>query len=174
MFTLIYLYIVNYLFTTISLFLYFFIYNTSSIITQKSFSQVWSINTSYCRQGWIFKFLIFQLSGLPPVFFFFIKFSFLIASLAYLNLFLYFILFINILLSIFFYLKIFSITNSKISNKLLKDACENNNILSNSAKITVKKIYKYTYYLIFFLFINFFSIVFYLDIYVIGYSIFCY
>jgi NADH:ubiquinone oxidoreductase subunit 2 (subunit N) len=174
MFTLIYLYIINYLFTVISLFLYFFIYNTNNNITQKSFSQVWTINTTYCKQTWIFKFLVFQLSGLPPVFFFFVKFSFLISSLTYLNFFLYFVLFLNILLGIFFYLKIFNTTTLKISNKLLKDACENNTIVGNSKKSKVKYIYKYTYYLIFFLFLNIFSIIFYLDIYVIAYSIFCY
>lgn len=174
MFTLIYLYILNYLLTTVCLFLYFFIYNNSNTIIQKSFSQVWTIATLYSRQGWIFKFLIFQLSGLPPVFFFFVKFSFLISSLVYLNFFLYLMLFLNILLGIFFYLKIFSTTNAKISNKLLKDACDGNNVLDNSKKITIKNIYRYTYYLIFFLFINFFSIFFYLDIYIIAYSNFCY
>lgn len=174
MFTLIYLYILNYLLTTICLFLYFFIYNNSNTIIQKSFSQVWTITTLYSRQGWIFKLLIFQLSGLPPVFFFFVKFSFLVSSLAYLNFFLYLMLFLNILLGIFFYLKIFSVTSVKISNKLLKDACDGNNILDNTKKLTIKNIYKYTYYLIFFLFVNFFSIFFYLDIYIIAYSNFCY
>ena len=83
-------------------------------------------------------------------------------------------LFLNILLGIFFYLKIFSTTSVKTSNKLLKDACDGNNILDNTKKLTIKKIYKYTYYLIFFLFVNFFSIFFYLDIYIIAYSNFCY
>lgn len=156
--------------TIISLFLYLIIYNASGSLTQKSFSNVWLISTLYAKQGWVLKFLIFQLSGLPPVFFFLIKFSFLVRLLPYLSFFLIIIVFLNLMLSAFFYLKIFNTTSDKTSNELLKDACVDHAIEDISKKIYVKRVYKYTYYLVCFLFINFFIIFFFIDFYTIVYS----
>ena len=158
------------MFTIISFFIYLFIYNASGSLTQKSFSNVWILSTLYAKQGWILKFLIFQLSGLPPVFFFLIKFSFLLVLLPHTTFFLIIIVFLNLLLSVFFYLKIFSATNDKTSNIILKEGCADCEINEISKKIHVKRVYKYSYYLILFLFINFFSIFFFLDFYIIVYS----
>lgn len=170
MFTQIYLYIVTYVLTFLLIFYYFFVHNININIAQKNFTAVWSGLGMYFRQSWLFKFLIFQLSGLPPVFFFFLKFSFLIGSIEYINLVYVALLFLNIILGTFFYLQIFFSTNTKVDNNLLRSFVEDSPILVTTKKVNVKKLYSCTYIIVTFLFFNIFSVFFFLDFYVIGAS----
>ena len=167
MFTQVYLYILFYLLTVLILFYYFFVYRAHNSITQLTFSQIWSATTLYFKQSWIFRFLILQLSGLPPVFFFFLKFSFLLSSFNYLTIFLIVLIFINLLLSVFFYLKVYSATEVKTSNILLKKLTVDSPLSKTLTKKFAKREYAFTYFAILFIFISLFSFIFFIDFYFI-------
>lgn len=74
----------------------------------------------YLLDGWLLKFFILQLSGLPPFFIFFLKVHYLITALNYLGFTVTILFFFNILFSMFYYLKMFMIPSLKNSDVSLK------------------------------------------------------
>ena len=155
MFTLVLLYISVYLFT-LSLFLFYFhSKNALKSITQFSFTSLWNFINVYYNDSFIFKFLIFQLGGIAPVFTFVLKINLLALSLKYTSLIIQFFIFINLLLGVFFYLEIFFTTASSTNSYMLK-------IMSKESKILTKNLKKYTdfkykFYFFFFIFFFFFG-----------------
>lgn len=107
------------------------------------------------------------MSGLPPVFFFFLKFSFLSSSFNYLTLFLVILIFLNLLLSVFFYLKVYSATEVKSSNVLLKKLTADSPLTKTLTKKYAKREYAFTYMAILFIFVSLFSFIFFIDFYFI-------
>ena len=140
-FTPIYYYILVYLVTFIMVFLYFFINKVNPFIIKLNFSTLWVLVTRYFKQSWLFKLFILQLSGLPPVIIFFIKFNFLVTSLEYVNIMFFVFIFINLLLGMFFYLKIFSTTNTVEDILFLRSLVNNRPILQTSKNSYTNRLY---------------------------------
>lgn len=135
-----------------------------------SFTNVWQGITNYVDRGWVFKFLIIQLSGLPPVFVFFLKVNLIALSLRYTSIILQVLIFINLLLGMFFYLQIFSTTGDHFSSNTLKMLVKDTSLIEAKRLDSSKK--KYNFYLFFCTvsFISFFSFVFFFDFYIIMYA----
>lgn len=167
MFGLIYLYIVFYYLNFICIFYFLSIYNLNKQFNQVNLFKLFSLVQTYTNHGWLFKLLFLCLSGLPPFFFFFIKFNFLIVGFVKTSLFIQFLIFLNIVISTVFYLKIFLIKNFKYTNADLKNLALQNKILNKQNKTQSVLKYTYMWRIGLFLFINFFSIVFFFDFYLI-------
>lgn len=111
MFTLIYLYLLNYIV------LYFIIlYFTINILNLNLNNNI-SLNLFISFIKKYFKFnplllVLLILSGLPPFSFFIIKVNILLKILENNSLFLIFLIFFNLLLTMFFYLQFFKLTNN--------------------------------------------------------------
>ena len=167
MFTLAALYIFFYVLTLAQIMWFCQMHNLAKNVTQMSFTNVWKGTSIYISRGWVLKFLIIQLSGLPPVFVFFIKINLIALTLKLLSPFLQVIIFINLLLSMFFYLQIFSTTNATPSKELLKDLLQDTSMV-DSTKWSYNK-NKYNFYLFFTstLFFSLFSFIFFFDLFVI-------
>lgn len=165
MFTFIFLYILFYYITLFFVFFFFNIFNLPKNFLQLNVSDLWQLLSVYMPNSWNFKLLFLQLSGLPPMFFFYIKFNFLLASIEYTTIFIQILIFVNLLCGTFFYLKLFATKNKKILNNNLKLLAENNSILRNNSFERTSVKYKFVYLLFVFFFINFFSAVFFLDFY---------
>ena len=112
--------------------------------------QHYSLNTlvsylkTYSNDSNKFILLVLLLSGLPPVFIFFLKLIFFLKVFSKINFFFQIILFINFFLGMLFYLQIFnSTTNVFFSKTFLKSQTTDNSILSNSNNINSLVYYKY-------------------------------
>lgn len=170
MFTLTVLYILFYILTLIQLLWYFEAHKLTKSLTQLSFTNAWQGISNYVANDWVFKFLILQLAGLPPVFAFFIKVNLLTLSLKYTNILLIFLIFLNLLMSVFFYLQIFSTTNMVTPKLVLKTLVAESPMLGN--KKESDSVRRYNFYLFFCIisFFSFFSVVFFFDLWAIIYA----
>ncbi len=169
MFTLTILYILFYIITLVQILWYLEAHKFISSFTQLSFTNAWQGVANYAYCGWVFQLLLLQLSGLPPVFIFFLKVNLLALSLKYTTIFLQVLIFINLLLSMFFYLQIFNTTSDNMSKQNLKLMARDSDLTSINLKTSIKK---YNFYLFFttVLFFSMFSFIFFFDFYVIVYS----
>lgn len=172
MFTLVYFYVSIYVVNLILIFFFFYVHRMPSAIVQYNFTTLWALISKYFSQSWIFKALVFQLSGLPPVFFFLCKFNLLLNSLQYVNFFFFLFIFINLLLSMFFYLKVFFNTTGDLTNEQLAFLCANKAILDVQKKKYTNQIYCYYFICLVFIALNFAGLIFFLDFYFI-FSNFC-
>jgi NADH:ubiquinone oxidoreductase subunit 2 (subunit N) len=164
MFTYVIIYICLYFLTLGTLFFFLFSYRANSDCTKWSFTKFLSAYSTYSPYSWVIKFLLLQLGGIPPFFFFIIKLNFVILSFAFVDIFLVFFIFLNILLGMFFYLKVFSLQGEHISNDTLRELLLNSNVnLSNNRYITVRK-YFFWMWFFFYIFINSLSVVFLNDL----------
>lgn len=170
MFTYVIIYICLYFLTLGTLFFFLFAYRANSDCTKWSFTKFLSAYSTYSPYGWVIKFLLLQLGGVPPFFFFIIKLNFVILSFAFVDIFLVFFIFLNILLGMFFYLKVFSLQGEHISNDTLKEFLLNSHVsFSNTRYVTVRK-YFFWMWFYFYIFINSLSVVFLNDlIHIINY-----
>jgi NADH:ubiquinone oxidoreductase subunit 2 (subunit N) len=167
-FTYVIIYIVLYLLTLLTIFYYFVTNFPNTNCTNWSFIELLSISSTYFPNNWALKFLILQLSGLPPFFFFVLKFNFLVVASYYVNFFILVLLFINMLLGMFFYLKIFSIQGDHISNENLRKICENRPISKVSKAKHTNREYWFWLFFCLYIFLNIFSVLFFADLFIIG------
>lgn len=167
MFTFMILYVIGYFLTLSVLFFYILSYDLTEYVAQNSFTVVWFNLIKYFSNGWVLKFLLLQLSGLPPFFFFFVKFDFLLKSIISITLYLQILLFLNLLVGTFFYLKIFYIKSFKLSNAQLKNSSKNQEILKTNLKKTVNQRYRFWFSFYSYTFFNIFSFIFFCDAYII-------
>ena len=170
LFTLTLLYILYYILNLIQILWYFEAHKLIKSLTQLSFSNAWQGISNYVANGWVFKFLILQLAGLPPFFSFFLKVNLLSLSLKYTNIFLIILIFCNLLMSVFFYLQIFSTTNVIHSKLILKTLASESSMID--AKKESRSMRKYNFYLFFctMTFFSTFSIIFFFDLFAIVYA----
>lgn len=162
MFTYLILYVLFYI-SVLTFILYFFkIQHYNDTIMQFPTSMVWQNMTLYSGGVWIVKWLFFLLSGLPPVFVFFLKFNFLLSALKYNGLLTQSLIFFNLLMSMFFYLQIFSNTTTLINKRFFKILSKKT--LSGEGNV-VSAISKYVFFrlIVAFLFLNFFGFIFFVD-----------
>lgn len=167
MFTLVVLYIFFYILTIAQIMWFCQLHGLTKNLTQMSFTNVWRGLTTYVKGGWVLKFLIIQLSGLPPVFVFFIKVNLISLSLKFASPFLQLLIFINLLLSMFFYLQIFSTTSDMPSKAILKDLTQGVSIMKRGELTQSRRKYNFYLFFCFVLFVNLFSFIFFFDFFVI-------
>ena len=107
------------------------------------------------------------LSGLPPACFFFIKFTFLLNIISYINLITIILIIINLFLNTIFYLQIFNNTNytNKEYSKDFILYLKNNTMLDKLKSTYTDKEYKNTRRTICLLFFSFFFIFFFCDVF---------
>ena len=163
MFTYVVIYICLYFLTLGTLAFFLFVHRANTNCTKWSFVKFLSAYSTYSPYGWVIKFLLLQLGGIPPFFFFVIKMNFVVISLAFVDIFAVILIFLNVLLSMFFYLKVFSTESEHISNETLKELLINSDINTlNTRKVNLRKYYFWMWFY-FYLFINIFSVVFLSD-----------
>lgn len=165
MFTFIFLYVSFYYITLAFIFFFFSVYNFPKNFLQFNNKKLWQIIDVYLPTPWFFKLLFLQLSGLPPMIFFFIKFNFLLAAIPHTTIIVQLLVFLNTLVSSFFYLNLFSSKNIIVNRDDLKSLTKHNSTIKNNHFNETKLKYNYIYSLLFFYFINFFSIFFFFDIF---------
>ncbi len=165
MFTFINLYIFAYVLTLIWFFYYIFVFKFLNFIAQNSFANFWSSVNRYSNYNLPLIFLLLQLSGLPPFFFFAIKLNFLLLTINKAIFIIQFLVFLNILLNCFFYLKIFMSKDTKISNANLKAFAEEHDMLSNNSYRYNKRKYKFIYWFSSFIILNALSMIWFADVY---------
>ena len=124
LFTLLILYIFWYLIIFCIIFFFFKTHLIESDISQLSFKQIFIGTSRLFDRGFVFKFLILHLAGLPPFILFLAKLGLLLKVGQSGNLFLFLLIFINVLLGQFFYLKPFVATVYKQDNHSLKLFCK--------------------------------------------------
>jgi NADH:ubiquinone oxidoreductase subunit 2 (subunit N) len=164
MFTYVIIYICLYFLTLGTLFFFLFAHRANPDCTKWSFVKFLSAYSTYSPYGWVIKFLLLQLGGIPPFFFFVIKMNFVIMSFAFVDIFLVLLIFLNVLLSMFFYLKIFSSQNEHISNETLKELLIHSDAKTlNTRKVNVRK-YFFWMWFYFYVFINMLSVIFLNDL----------
>lgn len=167
MFGLVYLYIIFYYLNLICIFYFFSMYNMNKQFTQVNLFKIFSLIKLYTKHSWLIQLLFICLSGLPPFFFFFIKFNFLTIGFVKTSIFIQFLIFLNIVISTVFYLKIFLIKNFNYTNNDLKVLALSNKTLAKQNKKQTMLKYNYMWKIFLFLFVNIFSIVFFFDFYLI-------
>lgn len=113
MFTLGLFYIYIYIYLFLSLFLLIFSFLPLQLITKWSLTSYLVFLQKYTNIKNLFFFLIFSLTGLPPVGLFFIKFNILTFILYQTHIFLVIFLFLIFLLNMFYYIQLFNIKNFK-------------------------------------------------------------
>lgn len=161
------LYLLLYVITYLLLISFFFNFFNSKNIAQHSLTLLLNIIRKYTHWG-IPYFLIFALSGLPPVGLFFIKINFIYYLMYNIGIFNIIIIFINLLLSMIFYLQIFNTGNKSIhyttqTINIFKKSANN----PNNSYISSSFTYNIYYLFIFLFFFNFFFIFFFCDFYLI-------
>jgi NADH:ubiquinone oxidoreductase subunit 2 (subunit N) len=148
-------------------FLFYFLYVTKLLPTfsKTSFATGWFIINKYIEPSFCLKFILLQLSGLPPFLFFYVKFNFLILSLNSVIFYIQYLIFLTSVINGYFYLKIFSLPQQKFSNLNLKVYSEGQEILTKKNKNYQVKLYKFWYRFVVLAFISAFSSLFFSDIY---------
>jgi NADH:ubiquinone oxidoreductase subunit 2 (subunit N) len=74
---------------------------------------------NYCSTGYILTFFIMQLSGIPPVFLFVLKFNFLLSLVKIYDFITIVVIVLNVVVSVYFYLQFIGIKTAKLNNRLL-------------------------------------------------------
>lgn len=161
MFTIIYVYCIIYIVSLCFIFFFYTTNNLTSNFSKISLSQSISFINNYHNDGWLLKFFILQLSGLPPFFIFFLKLHYLLLVLKHLGLVITILFFLNVLFSMFYYLKLFMVPSLKITNNLLKlnTVC----LLTNVKNKQANKKYFFMILSFIFLFFNCLSFIFLID-----------
>jgi hypothetical protein len=167
MFTYIYIYLTLYVIT------YFFLLNYLVVICNfKNIESLYlnSILNSLKKYtnlspAW---FLLFTLTGLPPVGFFLIKFNILLTIYSNLNTLIQILIFFNILLTMFFYLQVFN--SSNISNNINVKNLKKNFILKKLNFTSNKKLFTFYVQCTFFIYLNIMFVYYFADVYLIYYS----
>lgn len=113
MFTFGLLYIIFYILILLSLFLLLFLFIPLNILTAWSLTSYLVFIQKYTNMKGLFFFLIFALTGLPPVGLFFVKFNILAFLLYQTNPGFMFILFLVFFLNMLYYIQLFNIKNFK-------------------------------------------------------------
>lgn len=167
MFTFVVLYMITYALILTFILIFIRLHNVNKNVSQLSFNMFWQNLNIYVSSTWTFKWLFFQLSGLPPVFFFFLKFNILFHIMKHSSFFLQLLVFLNLLLGMFFYTQIFGVTNRVYSSFFLKTFVKNNKILTKNSFVITDKYYTYFNAIHAFLFISFCSFLFFFDIFII-------
>lgn len=161
-------YIILYIYTYITIYIFLLSFLTYYIninsVTKYSLSMFINIIKTYFNFNF-FLLIFFFLSGLPPVMFFVLKINILLKIFLNNSFFLNFLIIINFLLSTFFYLQF--LTNIKQDKTLLIKK----SLIFNTKQLSIKKNSKFSYSVIYtsciFIFFNFFSIFYFLDLYII-------
>lgn len=158
MYAYVFLYIILYMLTLLTLFYFLVINRFSRDCTQWGFVDFWNSCCVYFPDTWALKMILLQLGGVPPFFFFTIKIGFLIVSLAYVSLFVLLLIFVNMLLGMFFYLRIFSLQSNISSNVSLKKFTQNSPIFIRGSKTHAHRLYWFWFLFMAFLFLNIFAL----------------
>lgn len=136
-------------------------------LTQLTFAQIWQGIVQYTASSWLFRIILFQIAGLPPVFLFFVKFNFLIDILKFTHLFIQVLAFLNLLLGMFFYIRVFSNTNRAYITHTLKVFIRESKWHLQQQYINAKKLYVSHKYFIWFIFFSMFSVTFFFDFFIL-------
>lgn len=160
MFTLVLLYILNYSIILLLVFFYLVIQKFNKNCAQSNFVEFLTASCAYSKGTWALKFLILQLSGVPPFIFFYIKFNFFNTSIQYVDFILLILMLINALLGMFFYLKVFSLNTDKYSDESLKNFLRTRNDLTDTSRD--KYIYWFWMCFAWFSFLNFLAPVYFI------------
>lgn len=170
MFTYIYLYLILYTITYLYILNYLSHICVINSVEQMYLTYLLNILKIYTKNNPII-YLLFILSGLPPVSFFFVKFNFLITCYHNTNIFVLMLIFFNILLSMFFYLQIFNTGNNmlKVPVKTLL-LLKNNKILQKQKFSHSIKNYRFFMQCVFLIFFNFFFIIYFVDLFIIFFN----
>lgn len=115
MFTLGLLYVYLYIYIFLSLLLLTFSFIPLQLLTKWSLTFYLAFLQKYTNIKNLFFFLIFSLTGLPPVGLFFVKFNILSFVLYQTHFLLIIFLFLIFLLNMFYYIQIFNIKNFKVN-----------------------------------------------------------
>lgn len=154
------LYFSIYMLTLAYLLFYFTLCGSVKNLQSLTLNQIWAYHAVFTRFPNIFKFLVLNLSGLPPVFLFFIKFNFLLQSLQVVGLFYQFIIFSFFLINMIYYLQMFNFKQS-INLNTTKQLLTFIRPIENSSSI----LYSYIYSLYGFFLICFSGGIFWADFY---------
>lgn len=161
-----FLYIYIYIITLFFMLLFFITFKITGLFAQINFAVFWQA-LIYFREGWVFKLFILQLAGLPPMFIFFIKFSFLVTAFNLSTIFICFLILINLIVGMFFYLQIFKLSTAVDKKEILQLITKNSLIRARSKTNSTNKKFLFIYFSVIFLFLNWFSGVFFIDLYVL-------
>ena len=174
MFTYMLLYVLVYFFLSILFFIFLLYYINFTNLQEWNLSSLVGFILNYSSFSKQFLLLFLTFSGLPPVIFFLIKLSFLLKFFATTNFVIQILLFFNFLSGMFFYLQIFNTTLTNKPQTLFLSQLSNYNfgVLFKKNTCVQLRVYKLWYYFSFCLVMNFFSIFFFFDLYIIFYVFF--
>lgn len=171
MFTFIVMYTIAYTLILTLILIFVRLYNINTNLSQYSFNVLWQNLGTYVSNTWTIKWLFFQLTGLPPVFIFFLKFDILFAVMRHASFILQLLVFLNLLLGMLFYAQIFTVTAKLYPSFFFKSFVKNNTIISRNDIVHTNKHYFFYNITHSFLFISFCSFLFFFDFFVIVRSI---
>lgn len=161
-----FLYIYIYIITLFFMLLFFITFKITGLFGQINFAVLWQ-SLNFFREGWVFKVFILQLAGLPPMFIFFIKFSFLVTSFNVSTIFVCFLILLNLISGMFFYLQIFKLTTAVDKKEILQLITKNSLLRFRNKQNNTNRKFLFILLTTTFLFLNWFSSVFFIDLYVI-------
>lgn len=161
-----FLYIYIYVITLFFLLLFFITFKITNLFSQINFAVLWQA-LNFFREGWVFKLLILQLAGLPPMFIFFIKFSFLVTAFNVSTIFVCFLILINLIGGMLFYLQLFKLSSAVDKKEILTLITKNSTLRLRSKQSVTNIKFLFMYLTVSFFFLNWFSGFFFIDIYVL-------
>lgn len=161
-----FLYIYIYVVTLFFMLLFFITFRITNLFSQINFAVFWQA-LSFFREGWVFKLLILQLAGLPPMFIFFIKFSFLVTAFNVSTIFICFLILLNLIVGMLFYLQLFKLSSPVQKKEILSLITKNSPLRLRSKQNITNIKFIFIYLTISFFFLNWFSALFFIDIYIL-------
>lgn len=161
-----FLYIYIYVITLFFMLLFFITFKITNLFSQINFAVFWQ-SLNYFREGWVFKLLILQLAGLPPMFIFFIKFSFLVTAFNLSTIFICFLILLNLIGGMLFYLQLFKLSTNLNKKEILSLVTKNSILRLRSKQSSTNIKFLFMYLTVSFFFLNWFSGLFFIDIYVL-------
>lgn len=156
--------------TLLLCFLFFITFRLRTIISHINITEFWQALSSYAN-GWFFKVLILQLAGLPPMFIFFVKFSFLVTAFSTSTIFVCFLILINLIVGIFYYLQLFKISANNDDKLLLQVFVSRTPLRLRSQQNNTQSILNFALLFSLYCFISFFSGIFFIDLYILLHGI---
>ena len=165
-FTFCFLYIYIYVITLFFMLLFFITFRITGLFSQINFSVFWQA-LIFFREGWIFKLLILQLAGLPPMFIFFIKFSFLVTAFNISTIFICSLIILNLIGGMLFYLQVFKLSTAVDKKEIIRLMTVNSPIRLRSKQNITNNKFLFSFSIATFLFLNWFSAIFFIDLYVL-------
>ena len=161
-----FLYIYIYIVTLFFMLLFFITFKITSLLSQINFSVFWQ-SLSFFREGWVFKLLILQLAGLPPMFIFFIKFSFLVTAFNISTVFICLLVLFNLIGGMFFYLQLFKLSSAVDKKEIIQLVTKNSLLRLRGKQNATNAKFLFSCLTAIFLFLNWFSAIFFIDLYVL-------